>query len=93
LNYFIDLMNYCCNIDAIWRFTRIIFRDAMYRCSQNQSPRQYFEYAYDFIILKMNTVTIHYFRGIHTKNVYIEFRFSVCETIMVSGILSVNLLA
>jgi hypothetical protein len=38
--------------------------------SQNRTPRHYFEYAYDFIILKLNTVTIHYFSGFHTRNVY-----------------------
>jgi hypothetical protein len=26
LNYFMDLVNYCCNIDAIWRFV-YDFRD------------------------------------------------------------------
>jgi hypothetical protein len=46
------------------------FRDAMYTCSQNRTPRQYFEYAYDFIILKMNTVTIHYVSDFHTRDVY-----------------------
>jgi hypothetical protein len=48
----------------------IIFRDAMYTCSQNRTARQYFEYAYDFIILKMSTVTIHYFRDFILENVY-----------------------
>jgi hypothetical protein len=28
--------------------SHMIFRDAMYTCSQNRTPRQYFEYAYDF---------------------------------------------
>jgi hypothetical protein len=51
-------------------FMRMIFRDAMYTCSQNRIPRQYFEYAYDFIILKMSTVTIHYFRDFIPENVY-----------------------
>jgi hypothetical protein len=38
LNYFIDLMNYCCNINAIWRFTRMIFRDSIYTCNQKIEP-------------------------------------------------------
>jgi hypothetical protein len=42
----------------------------MYTCSQNRTARQYFEYAYDFIILKMSTVTIHYFRDFILENVY-----------------------
>jgi hypothetical protein len=51
LNLFMDLVNYCCNIDAIWRFV-YDFRDSMYTCNQNRTPRQYFKYTYDFIILK-----------------------------------------
>ncbi|PWZ32323.1 hypothetical protein Zm00014a_037444, partial [Zea mays] len=39
LNYLIDVMNYCCNINAIWRFTRIIFRDSIYTCNQKSNPR------------------------------------------------------
>jgi hypothetical protein len=30
-------------IVVIWRFTRMIFRDAMYTCSQNRTPRQNFK--------------------------------------------------
>jgi hypothetical protein len=48
----------------------MIFRDAMYTGNQSRTPRQYFEHVYDFIILKMSTVTIHYFRGFRTRNVY-----------------------
>ena len=67
------------------------FRDSIYTCNQNRTPRQYFKYAYDFIVLKMNTVTIHYFNDFHTRIVYgFEFCFSVCGTIMVSSILSVT---
>jgi hypothetical protein len=39
----------------------------MFTCSQNQTPRQYFGYVYDFIILKMNIVTIHYLGDFHTR--------------------------
>jgi hypothetical protein len=39
----------------------------MYTCSQNRTPRQCFEYVHDFIILKMNTVTIHYLGDFHTR--------------------------
>jgi hypothetical protein len=60
----------CCNIDAIWRLTCMILDISMYTCNQNRTLRQYFENAYDFIILKMSTVTIHYFSGFHTRNVY-----------------------
>jgi hypothetical protein len=41
-----------------------------YTCSQKSNPRQYFENAYDFIIPKMSTVTIHYFSDFHTRIVY-----------------------
>jgi hypothetical protein len=55
---------------------------AMYTCSQNRTPRQYFEYAYDFIILKMNTVTIHYRSVFILENVY-RFDFAlVCGAII-----------
>ena len=51
----------------------------MYTCNRNQTPWHYFEYAYDFIILKMNTVTIQYFSDFHTRIVY-GFVFAlVCE--------------
>jgi hypothetical protein len=54
----------------------------MYTYSQNRTPRHYFEYTYDFIILKMNAVTIHYFRDFHTRNVY-GFVFAlVCGAII-----------
>jgi hypothetical protein len=57
----------------------------MYTYSKNQTPRQYFEYVYDFIILKMSTVTIHYRSDFHTrKHLQIWFCFSVCGTILVS---------
>jgi hypothetical protein len=46
------------------------FRDSIYTCNQNRTPRQYFKYAYDFIILKMSTVTIHHLSDFHTRNVY-----------------------
>jgi hypothetical protein len=39
----------------------------MYTYSQNGTPQQYFGYVYDFIILKMNTVTIHYLGDLHTR--------------------------
>jgi hypothetical protein len=45
----------------------MIFRDTMYTCSQNRTPRQYYEYAYDF---KMSTITIHYFCDFILENVY-----------------------
>jgi hypothetical protein len=90
LNYFMDLMIYRGIIDAIHVFD---FRDAMYTCSQNRTPQQYFEYAYNFIILKMSIVTIHYFRDFILENVY-KFDFAlVCRIIIVSSILSVNLFA
>jgi hypothetical protein len=64
------------------------FRDSMYTCNQNRIPRQYFENAYDFIILKMSTITIHYLGDFH------RFDFAlVCGTIIVNSILSVNLFA
>jgi hypothetical protein len=51
---------------------------SMYTCSQNRTPRQYFDYVYEFIILKMNTVTIHHLSDFHTrKRLQICFRFSV----------------
>jgi hypothetical protein len=59
LNFFYEFVNYCCNIEMIWRFTCMILEISMYTCSQNRTPRQCFEYVYDFIILKMNTITIH----------------------------------
>jgi hypothetical protein len=50
----------------------------MYTYNQNRTPRQRFEYVYDFIILKMGTVTIHYQGDFHTrKRLQIWFRFSV----------------
>jgi hypothetical protein len=45
----------------------MILEISMYTCSQNRTPRQYFEYVYDFIILEMNTVTIHYLGDFHTR--------------------------
>jgi hypothetical protein len=51
----------------------MILEISMYTCSQNRTPRQYFEYieyAYDFIILKMSMDTIHYFRDFILENVY-----------------------
>jgi hypothetical protein len=39
----------------------------MYTCSQNRTPRQCFEYVYDFIILKMIMITIHYLSDFHTR--------------------------
>jgi hypothetical protein len=86
------LVNFRCNIEMIWRFTCMILEIAMYTCSQNRTPRQCFEFVYNFIILEMNTATIHYRGDFHTrKRLHIEFRFSVCGTIIVSNILSVNL--
>jgi hypothetical protein len=94
LKHVLDLVNYCCNIDAIWRFMCMISEISMYTCNQNRTPRQYFKYAYDFIILKMNTVTIHYLGDSHTRKRYrFAFHFSVCGTIIVSSILSVNVFA
>jgi hypothetical protein len=52
---------------VIWRFTCMILEISMYTCSQNRTPRQCFEYVYDFIILKMNTITIHYLGNFHTR--------------------------
>jgi hypothetical protein len=39
----------------------------MYTYSRNRTLQQYFGYVYDFIILKMNTVTIHYLGDFHTR--------------------------
>jgi hypothetical protein len=56
----------------------MILEISMYTCNQNRTPRQCFEYVYDFIILKMNTVTIYYLGDLHTrKHLQISFRFSV----------------
>jgi hypothetical protein len=60
----------------------------MYTCNQNRTPRQYFKYAYDFIILKMSMVTIHHLSDFHTGNVYFTL---VCGTILVSIDISVIL--
>jgi hypothetical protein len=49
----------------------MILENLMYTCSQNRTPRQCFEYVYDFIILKMSTVTIHYLGDFILENVYI----------------------
>jgi hypothetical protein len=62
-----DLVNYRCNIEMIWRFTCMILEISMYTCSQNRTPRQCFEYVYDFIILKMSTITIHHLSDFHTR--------------------------
>jgi hypothetical protein len=70
LNHVLNLAIYRCNINAIWRFTCMILEIPMYTCNQNRTPRQYFENACEFIILKMNTVTIHYVNDFHTRNVY-----------------------
>jgi hypothetical protein len=65
----------------------------MYTYSQNRTPWQYFEYVYDFIILKMSTVTIHYRGDFHTrKHLQIWFRFSVCGPILISIGISIVLL-
>jgi hypothetical protein len=45
----------------------MILEIAMYTGNQNRTPRQYFEYVYDFIILKVSTITIHYHRDFHTR--------------------------
>jgi hypothetical protein len=54
---------------VIWQFTCMILEISMYMCSQNQTPRQCFEYVYDFIILEisMYTVTSHYLGDFHTR--------------------------
>jgi hypothetical protein len=57
----------------------MILEIAVYTCSQNRTPRQYFDCEFDFIILKMNTVTIHYFSDFHTRNVYFAL---VCGAII-----------
>jgi hypothetical protein len=63
-----------------------------YTCSHNQTPQQYFGHVYDFIILKMYNVTIHDLSDFHTRNVY-KLNFALADgTIIVSSILSVNLL-
>ena len=48
----------------------MIVEISFYTCSQNRIPRQYLKNAYDFIVLKMNTVTGHYRSDFHTRNVY-----------------------
>jgi hypothetical protein len=45
----------------------MILEISMYTYSQNRIPRQCFEYVYDFIILKMSIVTIHYLGDLHTR--------------------------
>jgi hypothetical protein len=35
LKHVLNFVNYCCNIDAIWRFTCMILEISMYTCSQN----------------------------------------------------------
>jgi hypothetical protein len=70
-------VNYCCNL-AIHVYDLEI---SIYMCNQNQTLRQYLECAYDFIILKMNTVTIHHLSNFHTGNVYFAL---VCGTVLVS---------
>jgi hypothetical protein len=45
----------------------MILEIAMYTGNQNRTPRQYFKYVYDFIILKMSTITIHYRHDFHTR--------------------------
>jgi hypothetical protein len=52
------------------------FRDSDVYVQPKSNPATIFKYTYDFIILKMNTVTIHYVSDFHTKNVIIKFRFS-----------------
>jgi hypothetical protein len=77
-----DLVNYRCNIEMIWRFTCMILEISMYTCSQNRTSRQCFEYVYDFIILKMNTVTIHHLGDFHTRK-RLRFDFAlVCGAII-----------
>jgi hypothetical protein len=56
----------------------MILEIPMYTCSQNRTPRQYFEYVYDFIILKMIMVTIHYLNDFILENVYILNFALVC---------------
>jgi hypothetical protein len=64
-------MNYCFNIEMMRLGDSCMILDiSIYTCNQNRTPRHYFEHVYDFIILKMSTVTIHYFRGFRTRNVY-----------------------
>jgi hypothetical protein len=46
------------------------FRDSDVYVQPKSNPATIFKYTYDFIILKMNTVTIHYVSDFHTKNVY-----------------------
>jgi hypothetical protein len=54
----------------------MILEISMYTCSQNRTPRQCFEYVYDFLIFKMNTVNIHYLSDFILENVYI-FNFAL----------------
>jgi hypothetical protein len=77
-------VNYCCNL-AIRVYDLEI---SIYTCNQNRIPRQYLECAYDFIILKMSTITIHHLSDFHTGNVYFAL---VCGTILVSIDISVIL--
>jgi hypothetical protein len=58
-----EFVNYRCNIMRLGD-SCMILEISMYTCNQNRTPRQY---AYDFIILKMNTVTIHYRGDLHTR--------------------------
>jgi hypothetical protein len=71
LNHILNLAIYRCNI-MMMRFDDLcmIVEISFYTCSQNRIPRQYLKNAYDFIVLKMNTVTGHYRSDFHTRNVY-----------------------
>jgi hypothetical protein len=57
---------------------------AMYTGNQNRTPRQYFEYVYDFIVLKMSTSLFTTTMIFIIENVH-RFKFAlVCRTILVS---------
>jgi hypothetical protein len=64
LKHVLNFVNYCCNIETML-FTCTILEISMY--SQNRTPRQRFEHVYDFIIIKMITVTIHHLSDFHTR--------------------------
>jgi hypothetical protein len=64
----------------------------MYTCSQNRTPRQYLGHVYDFIIKKRILSLFTTSAIFILENIY-RFDFAlVCGTIIVSSILSVNLL-
>jgi hypothetical protein len=69
LNHILNLAIYRCNIDAIWRFKCMIL-EIRYICVTKIEPRDNTLKMRMIYNSKMNTVTIHYFSGFHTRNVY-----------------------